>query len=74
MPDSPKKLVTWKQWVLILSAAAIGTHWSLYWEYRDTGSVRPGSIVNSAIAFCFCAAITAAISWYANRPESEDKR
>ncbi len=74
MADRSQKLVTWKQWVLALSAAAIGTHGSLYWEYRDTGSVRPASIVSAAIAFCFCVALTAAIFWYANRPESEGKR
>jgi len=73
MADSPKKLVTWKQWVLALSAAAVGASLSLYREYRDTGSVQAGSIVLSMFVFCVGLGIIAAVFWYANRPESEDK-
>lgn len=74
MADGQKKLVTWKQWALALSAAAVGACLSLYREYRDTGSVQAGSILLSAVVFCVGLGIIAAVFWYANRPESEDKR
>lgn len=74
MADSPKKLVTWKEWALALSAAAVGASLSLHREYRATGSVQAASIVFSVVAFCVALGIIAAVFWYANRPESEDRR
>jgi hypothetical protein len=71
MANSSKRLVTWKQWVLALSAAAIGASLSLYREYRDTGSVQPSSIAISALVFCIGLGIIAVVFWYANRPEKE---
>lgn len=62
-----------KQWVFALSAAAIGASLSLYREYRDTGSVQPSSIVISSVVFCIGLGIIAAVFWYANRPEKEQK-
>jgi hypothetical protein len=66
--------VTWKHWILALSAAAVGASLSLYREYRDTGTVQKGSIAFSLVVFCVGSGVIAAMFWYANRPEREDKR
>jgi hypothetical protein len=73
MADSPKKLVTWKQWVLAVAAAAVGASMSLYQEHRDTGAVAPSSIF-SVVVFLMVLGIIAAVFWYANQPESEVKQ
>ena len=73
MTDAPKKLVTWKNWVLALLAAAVGASLSLYREFRDTGTVRASSVILSVFVFCVGLGIIAAVFWYANRPEKEDR-
>ena len=74
MSNRPMRLVTWKHWILAISAAAVGASLSLYREYSDTGDVRASSIVVSAVVFCLALGLIAAVFWYANRPESEDKQ
>ncbi len=71
MANNPKRLVNWKQWVLMPSAIAIGASLSLYREYRDTGNVRPSKIVIGAVALCIGFSVAAAVFWYADRSEKE---
>lgn len=66
------KLMTWRQWAMLVPALIGGSTMRLYGEYRETGTMRTSSIVISIVVFCLGLLILAALSWHANRPEKED--
>ena len=74
MAKTPKKLVTWKQWVVCTCAAFGGVAYAVGREYHYTGSIQTITIANAAIAFCLAVAIMIVIFRYANRPERGEKK
>jgi hypothetical protein len=73
MGESPKKLVTWKQWVMVVPAIFVGVGFYLLQRYHEAGGIRTGDIVAAAVTVLVALGIATTIFWYANRPERGGK-
>jgi hypothetical protein len=68
-----RKLITWRQWVLAISALVAGAGYHLFQRCKARHCVERSEIVTTMIAFCIGLAIVIALFIYANRPERGEK-
>jgi hypothetical protein len=74
MADPPKKLVTWKNWVLMLLVLAAWAGYRLYRDYQAAGQFETVNVVSVIVAVSMGLIITIAVFLYANRPEPGAKK
>jgi hypothetical protein len=74
MGNSPKKLVTWRSFLLVLLALFCWAPYRLYRDYQQAGGWEASSIIATGVTLALGVSIMFAVFWYANRPEPKDKR
>jgi len=73
MDKPPPKLVTWKNWAIVIPAILVGTSWRPIKEYYATGSVSGLTITIAVVVFCMAMGLVLVIFRHANRPEKGNK-
>jgi hypothetical protein len=73
MGGAPKKLVTWKNWGLVLLLLVGWAGYRLYRDYQEAGGFQSADVTATIVTVCIGLALMFAVFLYANRPEHKDK-
>lgn len=70
---SDRKLFTWKNWVQVVLVIILVVGGRLYFEHRQHGTIDPVWFAILPLSACTMLGIAAAVFWWGNRPEKEDR-
>lgn len=73
MGDQPKKLVTWKNWVVLLVTLVGFVALWLYRAHQEAGGIEAKDVIAPLLGVCIVLVVFFFTARHANRPEPKDK-
>ena len=72
MGTAGKKLVTWKNWAILIGTLLGWSAFRIYRDYQLAGGFTTLNVMLVVVVACVGLLIASIIFWYANRPEIGD--